>query len=321
MEYPLLEALKENVARTLNEYGVTWSSRSDPAVPLHWVVRVPRNLPVPSLHQAIQARITLADAHIQWARGDPVSGNVRLEIGRQDSVLFVIDLIAGGAGERNEGRIALIIDDFGDRWNRFTERFLELGADITISVIPGQKMSREVARQVTERRFELILHLPMEPLDRSIRSDDFMILEGMAGRRIRDILQGSLDDVPGVQGVNNHMGSRVTSNQETMERFLTELKALNLFFVDSRTTASSLGYSLAQTMGIPSIQRDVFIDVGEDEESIRRSLWELARLSGERGYAVGIGHCRKMTLAVLEEEISRIQARGYRFVPVSRLVH
>jgi len=321
VEYPLLEALKENVAETLSEYGVTWSTGSDPTVPLHWVVRVPRNLPVPSLHQAIQARIALIDARVQWARGDPVSGNVKMEIGRRDSVLFVIDLIAGGAGERNEGLIALIIDDFGDRWNSFIERFFELGADITVSVIPGQKMSREVARRVMERRFELILHLPMEPLDQSIRSDDFMIMQGMSGRRIRDILQRSLDGVPGVLGINNHMGSRTTSDQETMERFLAEVKALNLFFVDSRTTASSLGYTLAQTMGVPSIQRDVFIDVNNDEESIRRSLWELARLSGTRGYAVGIGHCRRKTLAVLEEEVSKIQARGYRFVPVSRLVH
>ena len=71
---------------------------------------------------------------------------------------------------------------------------------------------------------------------------------------------------------------------------------------------------------MPCAKRDVFIDNQQNEENIKNRLQELAKISKEKGFAVGIGHCRKKTLEVLKTEIPKLQMQGYEFVFASEVV-
>jgi len=311
-----IEGLEGILESILGRYSLTWTKSPGPV----WRVSVPPGLPFPSIHLAIQDSIRSAGGRILSSRSDPASDRLILSIGRADSCDVSLVLQRLDDAPVKQGRIALIIDDFGDRWNQTTRGFLELGTDLTLSVIPGLGMSVEVSRSIQQAGFEILLHLPMEPVSGSYRDNGSMILTGMDQDVIHQIIQRSLDDVPGAAGVNNHMGSKATSDQATMIRVLEEIRQKQLYFVDSRTIASTVAFNVARSMGLPCVERDVFFDVESEGKSIRDRLKELANEAKSRGYAVGIGHCRLRTLDVLREEIPKLKAQGFLFVRVSAIL-
>src|SRR5439155_26808472 len=121
-------------------------------------------------------------------------------------------------------------------------------------------------------------------------------------------------------GVSSNMGSRATADRRVMAAVLGALPA-GMYFIDSRTTAASLGESLARQMNIRTAARNVFLDDVPSEEAIRRQLRELEHEASSRGVAVGIGHMYPATIRVLEQEAPQLRASGYRFRRASEVVN
>jgi polysaccharide deacetylase 2 family uncharacterized protein YibQ len=285
-----------------------------------WYVRVPGDLPIPSIHLAIQEGISRTGAYVLSGESEPISGLVSLLIGWQDSCLFRVNLHSIKEYKRETGRIALLIDDFGDRWDDFIKSFFDFSNHITISILPGLKLSSKVAIEAGDRGCEVILHLPMEPVKSSFNNNGFFILTEMTQTQINKIILKSLDNIPNVVGVNNHMGSRVTAERRTMTFVLDVIRSKGLFFLDSKTTASSVAYRIARELGIPCGKRDVFLDIVTDQEAIRQCFDELARKAQENGFAIGIGHCHRNMLVVLREKVPELQARGFKLVRLSEVI-
>jgi polysaccharide deacetylase 2 family uncharacterized protein YibQ len=201
------------------------------------------------------------------------------------------------------------------------ESFISLDVPVTFSVLPGRKYSSRIAKESIQKGHEIILHLIMEPLDEPFKDDGYMILKGMPPSQIRDIVERSLKEVPGAIGVNNHMGSKATQDRPTLIPIFQSLGERGLFFMDSYTIASSEAFPLAREMGLRTARRDVFLDVSDGESAIRQKLRDLSRRAGKAGSAIGIGHCHRDMLRALQAEIPEIQAKGFRFVQLSELVH
>jgi polysaccharide deacetylase 2 family uncharacterized protein YibQ len=282
---------------------------------------VPAHIPIPTLHQRIQDRLAAAGGRILSAVSDPVSGRVELRVGVKDSCLLVLVLTRPKIEKSESGLIAVVIDDFGDRHDSMVEAFLSLDVPVTFSVLPGRKYSSRIAKESIQRGHEIILHLIMEPIDEPFKDDGYMILKGMPPSQIRDIVERSLKEVPGAIGVNNHMGSKATQDRPTLMPIFQSLGERGLFFMDSYTIASSAAFPLAREMGLRTARRDVFLDVSDGESAIRQKLRDLSRKAGKTGSSIGIGHCHRDMLRALQAEIPEIQAKGFRFVQLSELVH
>ncbi len=316
-----IETLKTTLEQVLLSHGITWNVLNGVnSGETLWQVKVPTDLPIPSLHLEIQEAVGLIDANILYAESEPITERITLQLGWQDSCFFRVQLLPFDDPERENGRIALLIDDFGDRWNNFVESFLNLGVDLTVSIIPGQDMSSRVASEMRVRGCEVILHLPMEPINTPFQDNGYIILADMNQQEIKEIIVRSLDSVPGVVGVNNHMGSKVTSDRELMTMILGEIGSRGLYFVDSRTIGTTVAYDVAKSLGLRCGQRNVFIDAQKTKADIRKSIWDLAEKARISGYAIGIGHCRTITLEVLQDEIPKLKELGFRFVPLSKVV-
>jgi polysaccharide deacetylase 2 family uncharacterized protein YibQ len=307
--------------RVLNGYGLPFRIQKQ-ARPRGetWTVSVPAEMALPSIHLSLQEEMNRIGAAILNAETDPATGNTLLKIGDDDSCYYQIRLIPLKKEENDAGKIALVIDDFGDRLDDMEYAFFDLDGKITVSVLPGRKFSAKVAREANERGREVILHLAMEPLQAAFREDGFIILTKMPRERIRSTFQKALNQVPSAVGVNNHMGSRATSDRQTMTDVMECIRQKGLYFVDSYTVASSVAYTVAREMGVPTARRDVFLDVDGSEASIRRKLGELALKAKRNGRAVGIGHCHRNMLSALQKEMPRIQEQGLKFVSLSAVV-
>ena len=167
---------------------------------------------------------------------------------------------------------------------------------------------------------EVFLHLPMEPVGYpEKRPGPGALLAAMSDEEIHRLLLESLAAVPGVAGVNNHMGSLLTTDARAMNIVMKELKAWNLLFLDSKTSPDSLAFETAYRHNLPAARRDIFLDAHDDEEFIRDQVRKLLLLAREKGSAIGIGHPYRSTLNVLEEMRDEIVASGIEWVTVSSL--
>lgn len=215
-------------------------------------------------------------------------------------------------------RVALIIDDIGFVYTP-TEDFLKIEAPLTIAVLPWGKYSRLHAEKAKDRGMEVLLHLPLEPIDPETAPGPGVIKGDFTPEEIIRQLRANLEAVPGVTGVNNHMGSKGTRDPVLMRRIMRELKCRNLFFVDSMTVSASVAAEIAREEGVPVAVRDVFID-HYGLEGIREQLEELLAKAVEQRAAVGIAHARPGVAKAISEFLPRFAEAGVEIVPVSELV-
>lgn len=217
------------------------------------------------------------------------------------------------------GRVALVIDDLGRSVDDL-QALEGLGVPISYAVLPFEEQTPEVTAELRRRGEEILLHLPMEPAASAQDPGPGALRLGMTAEELRQATLAALQAVPGAAGVNNHMGSGLSADEPSMTTILGVLSSRGLFFLDSRTSARSVGYRVAARLGLPAAERQVFLDPDPAPEAIRAQFHRLLGLSRTRGAAVAIGHPLPETLAVLEEEVPKARALGYEFVPVSYLL-
>jgi len=99
------------------------------------------------------------------------------------------------------------------------------------------------------------------------------------------------------------------------------LQENNLFFVDSRTNSDSVGYTLAQEMGVKSVYKDMFIDHIPSLEHSREQFNRLYDLLKKKNTAVLIGHPHESTFQAIREAIPKLKQMNVVFVHASDLVH
>jgi hypothetical protein len=211
------------------------------------------------------------------------------------------------------------MDDLGNQWSDAKE-LARLPYPVATAVIPHTPYAKRSAEHLHRAGKEILVHVPMEPLDGELAVGEGILLTEMDRPELTRTLARDLAAVPHAIGANNHMGSRLTSRGEAMSWVMEGLKRADLFFVDSRTTSESQGFRAAREAGLPAVKRDVFLDHHRSPQAIREQFRELVRQAQEHGTALGIGHPYPNTLAVLEEELERAEASGVEIVPVSRLI-
>jgi polysaccharide deacetylase 2 family uncharacterized protein YibQ len=218
-------------------------------------------------------------------------------------------------------KIAIVIDDLGYD-GRLARGFLEIDGPLSFSVLPYGTFSRSISRKVKASGRDLLLHLPMEPREYpEVNPGDGALLVGMSDTTLIQKLTEDLNAIPDVVGVNNHMGSRFSEHEHKMTLVLQELKKRHLFFLDSKTSGKTKGYRLALQMGIPTSERDVFLDNIQEPQAIRRQIKRLVQLAHLRGSAIGIAHPHEITLEVFQQDIPRLSQQGVKLVPISQALH
>jgi hypothetical protein len=145
------------------------------------------------------------------------------------------------------------------------------------------------------------------------------ILTSMSDDEIARLTRENIQAVPHAVGVNNHMGSRATSDRRVMTSVLRAMPG-QLYFIDSRTAAGSVAEAVARELHVPTAARHVFLDDVATEGAVRKQVRELAAAAEKRGVAIGIGHPYPVTMRVLAEELPELRARGFRLVRASEVV-
>jgi polysaccharide deacetylase 2 family uncharacterized protein YibQ len=220
-------------------------------------------------------------------------------------------------------RVAIVIDDLGRDVAALERLFAALApagnVQLSWAVLPYESRTAEVVELLRRHGAELLLHLPMDP-EGTADPGPGALTTGMSKRELAAATAAALAAVPGAAGVNNHMGSRLSGERAAMAAILGEVRREGRYFLDSRTSAGSVGFEVARELGIPAANRDLFLDDATERSAVAAQFAKLLALARERGAAIAIGHPHPATLSVLAEEIPRAAAAGIEFVPVSYLL-
>jgi len=208
-------------------------------------------------------------------------------------------------------KVVIIVDDIGMSKSS-VDKLLKIPAPLTIAVLPNLPYSEYAAREANKKGREVMLHLPMEPKESSgytaVDAGEDALIVGLPKSEIQRRIDRNLSSVPYIQGVNNHMGSKFMESGELLELVMKEIKANDLFFVDSMTSAASMGSEVARKFGVRSAERDVFLDDASKGSSyVKSQLRYLVRVSQNKGYAIGICHPYPDTVKALSEMIPHMQ--------------
>jgi uncharacterized protein len=215
--------------------------------------------------------------------------------------------------------IAIVLDDVGlNRVN--AERAIRLPAPVTLSFMTYAEDLPLQAADARRHGHELMLHVPMQPLDPGVDPGPDVLRDDLPPEEIYRRLVWGLDRMTGYVGINNHMGSRFTRSIAGMAVVMQELRRRGLLFLDSKTINDSVGDRVATEYGVPHVDRDVFLDNDMDSGAVDQMLVELERVARQRGYAIGIGHPHPGTLDALIQWLPTLEARGFELVPISTIV-
>lgn len=262
---------------------------------------------------------------------------VRVEIGVRDTLagepvtiiadrLYVVKKQTSLLGQSSppeqsgdKAKLALVIDDFGYS-KAPIQAYAKIRAPLTYAVLPNHPYSAAAANDGAKNGREIILHLPMEAMNQQAKVEEKTVNTAMNEAEINDVVDALTEAVPHIIGVNNHQGSKATSNQRVMKIVLRNLADKGLFFIDSKTISTSPACDIAKQVGVKSAANMLFIDNQNDVPAIQDQLREAAKLALKNGQAIAIGHARVNTAAAIEAMMPEFEEMGVTLVFASSLV-
>lgn len=218
-----------------------------------------------------------------------------------------------------KAKVAIVIDDLGYNAANIDSIF-DINKPVTLSVLPNLPYSRTIASGAAERGYEVILHLPLESFQDEAPAEEATISAGMEDKEVVSSLTRAIDSVNTLKGVSNHMGSKATQDERLMRVIFGELKKRKLYFFDSLVTDNSVCQRIAKEVGIKFARRDVYLDNLDDKSYIKNQYKLLIGEARDRGYSLGIGHDKELTVQTLAEEMPKSEKEGIEFVFLSELV-
>jgi len=223
------------------------------------------------------------------------------------------------------GKAVIIIDDMGNQYKPCLP-LIRSTYPVTFSVLPNCPFSKRISQEGHKFGHEIILHAPMESKDnesniRASKPGKFFLRTNMDEQVLTGQLNAMIKSVPNIIGISNHMGSDFTENRAKMGVVIKFLKDNNLCFVDSRTSTYSKGLSLAKEFGVPSVDRELFLDNDQSYDETVKQLIKLMEISAAEGVAVGIGHPYPSTIRAVIDMLPHFKHLKVEVVPLSEILN
>ncbi len=217
-----------------------------------------------------------------------------------------------------QDKIAIIIDDIGYR--KTDVNVLNLPPNVTLSILPHTPYGKDLAEQGFLDKHEIMLHIPMEA-----ENGKFLGPGGLTSHMnemtIRTNLKAAFTEIPFAIGINNHMGSLLTALHQPMLWVMKFIKEQNVIFIDSATSSHSKAASIAKKLGIPTRQRDIFLDNELEYNYIAKQFSRLIKQAKKHGIAIAIAHPHPESIDSINKLLPQLAEENIKLVSISQLFH
>lgn len=221
---------------------------------------------------------------------------------------------AAAVSQASAPKLALIIDDLGQNPAR-DARVLALPGPVALAILPDTRHASQLSQRAHAAGKTVMLHLPMAPA-----GGPYAWRPELPQDELRRRLDDALAVVPHASGLNNHMGSQMTDQQQPMAMLMATLQQRHLFFLDSRTNPRTLAAATAQRAGLASLSRDIFLDDDPSPAAVAKQFAAALALARKQGSVVIIGHPHRSTLELLERELPRLGKLGIAWIDIGQMI-
>ncbi|MDD5786694.1 divergent polysaccharide deacetylase family protein [Campylobacter lanienae] len=202
-------------------------------------------------------------------------------------------------------KLAIIIDDISTFYQ--AKKIKSLNLNITPSIFPPSANYPNSARVANEFEFYMI-HLPLEAMNYQAQEKNTLKV-GDSSAKIESEISKIRSNFPKAIYINNHTGSKFTSDYDSLKKLFIAFKKHNMIFIDSYTTKDSKAKILSSEFGNKYLKRDVFIDNTKDEKAIINKLKEAIKIAQKSGFAIAIGHPYEQTFKALKGFKSELESQ------------
>jgi len=204
----------------------------------------------------------------------------------------------------NRPKLAIIIDDVS--FAHDVQSIKALKIPLTMSFLPPTSIHPESAKLASREKIYMV-HLPLEAM--SFSAEETTTLHVNDSREtIRNRVKEIKVLFPRAYYVNNHTGSKFTSDKRAIKDLIIALKSQGIGFLDSRTTAETKVPEVMKSLGKPYVARDIFLDHEANVEYIQGQILKAIKKAKTHGSAIAIGHPRKETLEALRRSKKVLQS-------------
>nr|WP_314217647.1 divergent polysaccharide deacetylase family protein [uncultured Campylobacter sp.] len=196
------------------------------------------------------------------------------------------------AGSR--AKLAIMIDDVGT--GEQAQKIAALPVRVTPSIFPPE-YQRKDTRSLARGFEHYAIHLPMEAS--SAKNNSATLRASDNYEKLRGVIAKLRADFPNAKFINNHTGSKFTSDERAMQNLLRAMNEHGFLFIDSRTSPATKAKAAMKGLGMRYVHRDVFLDNQNSVAAVRKKLREAVALAKKQGYAIAIGHPKSSTLRAL----------------------
>jgi polysaccharide deacetylase 2 family uncharacterized protein YibQ len=209
--------------------------------------------------------------------------------------------------------VAIVVDDTGNIASKLA-RWTTIDAPLTFAVMPYPPLSQQLAEQLYQNGYQVIMHVPTDNAPPNSFSGTGQLATGMDRGTVFATLDADSKAVPRMTGMNNHQGGRGCDQLDLMTYEVEWAKSKGLYVVDSNSSVSSKVTQACLALGLPKRKNEVFIDHQLEPDYIRGTMRELANIARKNGTAIGICHWhRDNTVEVVSEMIRTLKAEGINF--------
>ena len=197
----------------------------------------------------------------------------------------------------NLPRLAIIMDDIGNA--NQVRAFKKIPFAITPSIFPVTSKHKDTP--LFAKKFKCyMVHMPMEAFNFS-RPEENTLEVSDSLEVIEEKIAAMYQDFPDAVAINNHTGSKFTSDSEAMDRLFCILDKYDITFIDSKTAPHTKGKETGKLHNKVVLERHIFLDNKPDVDYILNQLKKAVRYAKRHGEAIAICHPRPETFQAFKE--------------------
>ena len=203
----------------------------------------------------------------------------------------------------HNARLAIIFDDVS--FPSQVRAIKSLGIKATMSFFPPSAIHPHTPELAAKEKFYMI-HLPMEAMHFH-KAEPYTLRVGQSESQIEQRIRSIRKLFPRVHYINNHTGSKFTSDRESVKKLIRVLDKNHIKFIDSRTTAKTQVPAVMKLYGHKYMARDVFLDHNGDVASIKKQIALAVKIAKKYGTCIAIGHPHPNTIRALAQSKKLLQ--------------
>lgn len=243
---------------------------------------------------------------------------------RSNDGLRAMDLYSRQAdteGNFGVARVVIVIGGLGISQSSTQTAVQKLPPSVTLAFAPYGNSLKRWMESSRKKGHELLLQLPMEPIDYPQNNPGPHTLKADADLQENIAnLHWSMSRITNYVGVMNYLGNKLLAQPASLSPIFSEISERGLLFLEDGTVKNSLAQGVAVKELVPYARGNILLDNIRSRSAIADKLRKLAAEAKRTGLAIGVGNAFPDTIDLVAQFARQAKQNGIEITPVSAIV-